>query len=96
MILTAGQIADVDCAVHLIEQIPFSSLIADKGYDSNALVQTIETSGAQAVISPRSNRLVQRQSRLSPLSPLGGMGGVQTRYGHATSPITFKQYICGQ
>ena len=36
------------------------ALIADKGYDANALVEAVEASGAQAVIPPRSNRLVSR------------------------------------
>ena len=70
MILTAGQIADIDCAAHLIEQIPFSSLIADKGYDSNALVQTIGTSGAQAVIPPRSNRVTAIPASASCKKPM--------------------------
>jgi transposase len=31
-------------------------VIADKGYDADALVDRIEAAGAQAVIPPRSNR----------------------------------------
>lgn len=60
LILTAGQIADIDCAEELVEGLRCSALIADKGYDSNALVTAVERTGAQAVIPPRSNRLVQR------------------------------------
>lgn len=60
MILTAGQIADIDCAHALVDQLRYGALIADKGYDANALVATIEASGAQAVIPPRSNRLTPR------------------------------------
>ncbi len=36
------------------------ALIADKGYDANALVTAVEQVGTQAVIPPRSNRLVSR------------------------------------
>lgn len=34
--------------------------MADKGYDSTALVQVIENMGAEAVIPPRSNRKTPR------------------------------------
>jgi len=61
MILTAGQVADIECAQDLIDDIPYASLVADKGYDANALVQSIEDTGARAVIPPRSNRIAPRQ-----------------------------------
>ena len=35
-------------------------MIADKGYDSNELIERIQARGAKVVIPPRSNRLVQR------------------------------------
>ena len=56
LILTAGQVADITQGAALIEAIPTEAVIADKGYDSDALVQTIEAAGAQAIIPPRSNR----------------------------------------
>lgn len=34
---------------------------ADKGYDANALVTSVEAAGAQAIIPPRSNRIKPRQ-----------------------------------
>ena len=61
MILTAGQVADIECANELIADLPCASLVADKGYDANALVTSLEASGAQAVIPPRSNRIEPRQ-----------------------------------
>ncbi len=61
MILSAGQVADIDCAHDLITDMPCAALVADKGYDANALVMSIEASGAQAVIPPRSNRIAPRQ-----------------------------------
>lgn len=61
MILTAGQIADIECAQDLIDGIDCASLIADKGYDANALIHTIHATGAEAVIPPRSNRIAPRQ-----------------------------------
>jgi transposase len=61
LILTAGQVADIDCAQDLIEQLRFGALVADKGYDSDALVRAVEsTHGAEAVIPPRSNRINPR------------------------------------
>lgn len=40
--------------------IPTEAVIADKGYDSDGLVATIEAAGAEAIIPPRSNRKTQR------------------------------------
>ena len=57
--LTAGQMADITEAAALIKGIEAQSVIADKGYDADTFVDTIETRGAQAVIPPRSNRLTQ-------------------------------------
>jgi transposase len=56
LILTAGQVADVTQAADLVEGIPTDAVIADKGYDSDALVATINAAGAEAIIPPRSNR----------------------------------------
>jgi transposase len=38
----------------LLKGFPAENVIADKGYDSHTLVETIEQSGANAVIPPRS------------------------------------------
>ena len=45
----------------MIEGIEAERFLGDKGYDSDALVETIEKAGAEAVIPPRSNRLVKRE-----------------------------------
>ncbi len=45
----------------LVEAIPTGAVIADKGYDSDALVNIIEANGAEAIIPPRSNRNTQRK-----------------------------------
>uniref|UniRef100_A0ABX1N3Q1 IS5 family transposase n=1 Tax=Aromatoleum buckelii TaxID=200254 RepID=A0ABX1N3Q1_9RHOO len=60
LILTGGQVADVTQAAALIEAIATDAVIADKGYDSDAFIETIEASGAQAIIPPRRNRTSQR------------------------------------
>jgi transposase len=45
----------------LIEGIAAKVLLADKGYDSDAIVKRAEELGMQVVIPPRSNRKVQRE-----------------------------------
>ena len=60
IILSAGQIADIEQATALIKDQPAEFIVADKGYDSDALVATITEQGSQAVIPPRSNRLTPR------------------------------------
>ena len=60
VILSAGQIADIDRASALIENLPGQAVVADKGYDADHFVAKIEATGAEAVIPPRSNRLAPR------------------------------------
>ena len=60
VILSAGQIADIDFAGALIQDLPGQAVVADKGYDADHFVAKITSVGAQAVIPPRSNRLTPR------------------------------------
>ena len=60
VILSAGQIADIEQAAALIKDQPAGFIVADKGYDSDAFVTAITAQGSQAVIPPRSNRLNPR------------------------------------
>jgi transposase len=55
-ILTGGQVHDVTQASALVAGWQPSHVIADKGYDSQAFVDSIEQVGALAVIPPRSSR----------------------------------------
>lgn len=54
-ILTPGQRNDVTQAETLTENINDADVIADKAYDSNALVNQLEDRGCTVVIPPRSN-----------------------------------------
>jgi transposase len=45
VLLSAGQVHDMNCAAELIAQLPAQVVVADKGYDSEALVKQIEASG---------------------------------------------------
>lgn len=61
VILSAGQIADIDCAAALISNLPSQAVVADKGYDADHFVASIEAAGAVPVIPPRSNRITPRE-----------------------------------
>lgn len=59
-LLTPGQRSEITQAEGLLRGYQAGAVIADKGYDSDALVGEIEDSGAEAVIPPRSHRKEQR------------------------------------
>ena len=61
LVLTPGQAADVTQAETLIEGVPFEVVIADKGYDSQAVVDAVEAEGGEAVIPTPKNRKVRRE-----------------------------------
>ena len=54
--LTGGECADISVAPQLLEGVCNCTVIADKGYDSEPLVQLLEAKGCTVVIPPRSNR----------------------------------------
>jgi transposase len=59
-LLSAGQVADITQAPALIADFESERVIADKAYDADPFVQSIQSQGADAVIPPRSNRAEQR------------------------------------
>ena len=59
-ILTAGQEADVTQAEPLIEGHKADAFIADKAYDSDAVVKAAKRQGAEAIIPSKKNRKVPR------------------------------------
>ena len=60
LLLTPGNVHDCKVAKACIAALPPSAeLIADKGYDSQALREWLDQRGTQAVIPPRRNRKVQ-------------------------------------
>ncbi len=59
--LTGAEQSDIAQAQPLIQAIETPQVvIADKGYDADALVESIQQAGAEAVIPPRSHRLNPR------------------------------------
>ena len=60
MAITSGTVADCKQACHLIEGIDAEYLLADRAYDSDAIVEKAENAGMTPVIPPRKNRKKQR------------------------------------
>jgi transposase len=60
IILTPGQDHDVTQGPALIANVDADQVIADKGYDSDRFIETIQSQEAEAVIPPRSNRTEER------------------------------------
>ncbi len=58
--LTCGQAGDSPEALPLLDELIPASLAADKAYDSNAILQHLESAGIQAIIPSRATRLEQR------------------------------------
>ena len=56
LVLTGGTVADCTQAHSLIEGIAAEYLLADRGYDTNAIVAEAEARGMEPVIPPRSHR----------------------------------------
>jgi transposase len=60
MVITDGTTADCTQASTLIEGLSAEYLLADKGYDSAAILDQAAAQGMKAVIPPRKNRKNQR------------------------------------
>ena len=60
--LTPGQAADITQAVPLLDQVEPEAFLADKGYDSDALVETLQERDITAVIPPKANRREPRKT----------------------------------
>ena len=61
VLITAGNVADCTEACDLIEGIEAENLIADRGYDTNEIVEAATQAGMQAVIPPKKNRKTKRE-----------------------------------
>ncbi|RRK01815.1 IS5 family transposase [Opitutaceae bacterium TAV3] len=61
VIVTAGSVADCTQAGALIRNLPAQCLLADKGYDTNAIAEAAQAAGMHVVIPPKSNRKQPRQ-----------------------------------
>ena len=61
IIITEGTTADCTLAGQLIEGITAEYLMADKAYDSDAIIKQTGEQGMEAVIPPKRNRTLQRK-----------------------------------
>jgi transposase len=59
--ITAGTTADCKYGERLIEGINAEVLLADRGYDTNAIIEAARAAGMQVVIPPKKNRIEQRE-----------------------------------
>lgn len=60
LVLTAGQAHDLRAAPDLLDGLECRHVVADRGYDANALLDLIRASGAKAHIPSTRQRLVHR------------------------------------
>lgn len=58
--ITAGTAADCSQACKRVEGVNAENLLADKGYDSDEFVESLEKEGVSPVIPPRKKRKNQR------------------------------------
>ena len=58
--LTGGQVHDIKQAEALVGRVEARAILADKGYDSDAFVQSLEMRDITVVIPPRANRKNKR------------------------------------
>ena len=61
VLVTSGVTADCTQASELIEGIEAQCLLADRGYDSDAIVNQATRQGMEVVIPPKKNRKKQRE-----------------------------------
>ena len=60
-LLLPGQAHDMKGVAPLIEGVSFDTLLADKAFDTDGLLQDVDARGATAVIPPKANRKIQRE-----------------------------------
>ena len=103
VLITAGTAADCTQASKLIEGITAENLLADKGYDSDAIVEQAIQQGMKVQIPPRKHRKDQRgyDKELYKLRHLvenaflhlKGWRAIATRYAKCTSSFLAAVHI---
>jgi transposase len=59
--VTEGQVHDITQAAELLDHISDANVLADKAYDSDALLALVQARGCTAVIPPRDCRAGRRR-----------------------------------
>jgi len=89
----------------LTQNIPHEALLADKAYDTNAILERAEKQGVTVVIPPKKNRLIQREYDTdiykyrhiveNIFADLKRWRGIATRYAkHSNSYLAAVQIAC--
>lgn len=60
--LTPGQAADITQAVPLLDQVEPEAFLADKAYDADAFIETLDERGITPVIPSKANRREPRKT----------------------------------
>ena len=60
--ITGGQVHDSQCLLPLVEGIQADYCLADRGYDSDAILTTLRDWGIEPVIPPKKSRKAQRDT----------------------------------
>jgi transposase len=60
LLITAGQASDKTAVPDLLDGLPLSVLVADRGYDSRAIIDLVASKGGQAHIPTQSRVKLQR------------------------------------
>lgn len=60
-LLAAGNLADCTQGIPLLRGFPLQHVLADKGYDTDAIIEYLRSHHADPVIPPKSNRKEQRE-----------------------------------
>ena len=61
IIITDGTVADCSMADELIEGFDADYLLADRGYDTDRVIEQAMIAGMETVIPPKKNRKKQRE-----------------------------------
>jgi transposase len=61
ILITSGTTADCSEARNLIDGLEACHLLADRGYDSNEIIDQANSQGMIVVIPPKKNRKIQRE-----------------------------------
>ena len=60
-IVTSGTVADCSQAKDLIKDTGAKYLVADRGYDTNAIIETAQVAGMEVIIAPKKSRKILRE-----------------------------------
>jgi transposase len=101
-ILTPGQVNDSTQALALLEGLSPRYFLADKGYDSHAILDAVEECGAQPIIPQRSQmkrarafdpRLYKKRNLVErAINKLKQFRRIATRYDR--KPANFRAFLC--